>query len=173
LAAGIIGQPRTSRSGRHFASEFAAANFERRASIGVSSQLRTLLGPEVPQQASATPLTKYDLFAPLHLASANWLGASCATLTTLRCRAGKLMRSFRCSRPQFCAACPEADPAWSHQVSPRRANRSASFGALAEWRQDRKGADLFRVRGAIRAHPRCAASSTLLIGPDPCGKEQW
>jgi hypothetical protein len=51
--------------GRHFASEFAAANFERRASIGVSSQLRTLLGPE----ASAIPLTKYDLFAPLRLAS--------------------------------------------------------------------------------------------------------
>ena len=99
-----------SRWGRHFASKFAAANFERRASIGVSSQLRTLLGPEVLQQAAATALTKYDLFAPLHLATDNWLGASRAALTRLRCRPGKLMRSFRCSRPPFCAACPNDGP---------------------------------------------------------------
>jgi len=184
----------------------------------------------VPQQASATPLTKYDLFAPLHLATDNRLGASCAALTRLLCRAGKLMRGFRYSRPPLCAACPETAlraffskpappgvrfakpcfrsgedlqweyhrrghwgleancwegggihlsiscetwtlrrshmkrpiPAWSHPVSPRRANRQLRhFGALAERRQDRKGADLFRVRGAIRAHPSCGASSAL------------
>jgi hypothetical protein len=100
--------------GRPFPSEFAAANFERRASIGVSSQLRTLLGPE----ASATPLTKYDLFAPLRLASDNWL-AACAALTRLRCRAGKLMRSFRCSRTPFLCSLPLRRPSALSSQSPR------------------------------------------------------